>query len=164
MDLPGRKLYAQVWRVSVGRVNVFLLDSDIDLNSPMDRSLTSRLYGGDQETRIQQEILLGIGGARALEAMGFKPAVYHMNEGHSAFLGLELLRKLIQEKGLSFSEAKEVAASCLVFTTHTPVPAGNDVFPAHMIDKCFDAFRDSMGVDRDTFAPGIKGTEHIDFN
>lgn len=165
VDLPGRKLYAQVWRVSVGRVNVFLLDSDIDLNSPMDRSLTSRLYGGDQETRIQQEILLGIGGARALEAMGFKPAVYHMNEGHSAFLGLELLRKLIQEKGLSFSEAKEVAASCLVFTTHTPVPAGNDVFPAHMIDKYFDAFRDTIGVDRDTFLRlGAKGTEHIDFN
>jgi starch phosphorylase len=135
VELQGRRVYAKVWKVAVGRVNLLLMDTDTEQNSPSDRLLTARLYGGDQETRIQQEILLGIGGVRLLNELGINASVYHMNEGHSSFLGLELIRRLVQEKGLTFSAAREVASSQLVFTTHTPVPAGNDVFPLQMMDK-----------------------------
>ncbi len=165
VDLPGRKLYAQVWKVQIGRVTLYLMDADLHINSSADRSITSRLYGGDQETRIQQEILLGIGGLRVLDILGIKPDIYHMNEGHSAFIGLELLRKLVSENSLSFEEAMEVSLSSLVFTTHTPVPAGSDVFPFHMMDKYFDGFWNGMGTNRDTFMKlGSKDSGSHEFN
>lgn len=164
-ELPGRITYAQVWKVQVGRVNLYLMDTDIPQNSPHDRWLTARLYGGDQETRIQQEIFLGIGGIRVLDALGIKPAVYHMNEGHSSFLGLELIRKLILEKNLTFQQAKEAISSSAVFTTHTPVPAGNDVFPLTMIDKYFSNFWNQLGINRHEFLDlGLKVSDHNNFN
>jgi len=165
VELPGRVVYARVWQVQIGRVNLYLMDTDIEQNSPHDRTLTARLYGGNQETRIQQEIFLGIGGARVLDALNIKATVYHMNEGHSAFLGLELIRKLVQEKKLSFKHAKEVVASSLIFTTHTPVPAGNDVFPLEMIDRYFGNYWPSLGINRHEFLDlGLKIGDHQNFN
>jgi len=165
VELPGRMLFLKVWKVSVGRINLYLLDSDVDENSASDRSLTGILYGGDQETRIQQEIILGIGGYRALKALGINPDVYHMNEGHSAFLGLELIKSFMREKGFTFREAREAVASCLVFTTHTSVPAGNDVFPYAMIDKYFHNYWDSLGISRHEFLDlGAKPGDHYNFN
>ncbi|MFN8567689.1 MAG: hypothetical protein U0Z44_09250 [Kouleothrix sp.] len=121
VELPGRTIYAKVYRIQVGRNPLFLMDTDIHPNSPQDRELSARLYGGDQEMRVAQEIVLGIGGVRALRQMGINPSAWHMNEGHSAFLVLELARELVQ-KGTPFAEAfKQVQASA-VFTTHTPVP------------------------------------------
>jgi len=118
--------------VNVGRVSLFLMDTSVPTNRAEDREITARLYGGDQEMRVRQEVLLGIGGMRALWAMGIKPTVCHMNEGHSAFLSLERIRVMMQEEKLSFAEAREMVASSNVFTTHTPVPAGNDAFhPGH---------------------------------
>ncbi|RCX17944.1 maltodextrin phosphorylase [Anaerobacterium chartisolvens] len=165
VELPGRLIYVKVWEVKVGRISLFLMDSDVEQNSSSDRMLTARLYGGDQETRIQQEIILGIGGFRALQALGVTPRIYHMNEGHSSFLGLEIIRRLVQEKGLSFNEAKELALSSLVFTTHTPVPAGNDVFPLHMIDKYFGNYWGSLGISRHEFLDlGMKINDNHNFN
>ena len=127
---PGQTVYAQVWRVAVGRVALYLLDTNIPANiRDEDRDLTDQLYGGDLEYRIRQEILLGIGGYRALEALNLHPTVYHMNEGHSAFLSLELVRNLMESHTLSFAEARELASAALDFTTHTPVAAGHDYFP-----------------------------------
>lgn len=151
IDFPGRTLFAKVWEVKVGRISIYMLDTKVDANNPDDRDLTARLYGGDQEMRISQEIILGIGGIKALDALGIKPTIYHMNEGHSSFLGLELIRRLIQEKGLSFKAAKEVVSACTVFTTHTPVPAGNDVFPLNLIDKYFSNYWPSLGINRHEF-------------
>ena len=165
VELPGRVVYARVWQVRVGRVSIFLMDTDTEQNSPSDRMLTARLYGGDQETRIQQEIFLGIGGVRVLEALGVKAAVYHMNEGHSAFIGLELIRKLVQEKNLPFRVAREVVSSSVVFTTHTPVPAGNDVFPIWMIDKYFSNFWGQLGISRHEFLDlGLNINDSQNFN
>lgn len=165
IELPGRVVHAQIWRVSIGRVSLYLMDTDVEQNGPLDRSLTARLYGGDQETRIQQEIFLGIGGIKVLDALGINPTVYHMNEGHSAFLGLELIRKLIQYKGLSFRAAKEAASASVIFTTHTPVPAGNDVFPLHMIDKYFSNFWGLLGISRHEFLDlGLKVNDTNNFN
>jgi len=165
VELPGRIVYAKVWQVKIGRISLYLMDTDAEQNSPYDRSLTSRLYGGDQETRIQQEIFLGIGGYRVLETLGIKPHVYHMNEGHSAFLGLEIIRRLMQDGNIPFKVAKEIAASSLIFTTHTPVPAGNDVFPLHMIDKYFSNFWDMLGISRHEFLDlGLKVTDSQNFN
>ncbi|MDD4494440.1 MAG: alpha-glucan family phosphorylase [Eubacteriales bacterium] len=165
VDFPGRKLYAKIWRISVGRISLYLMDTDVDLNEPADRSLTARLYGGDQETRIQQEILLGIGGSRLIDALGVKPSVYHMNEGHSSFLGLELMRKLVQEKGLSLNEAMEAVKSLLVFTTHTPVPAGNDIFPASMVEHYFSGFWDGLNILKDQFIGlGLRDSDNCNFN
>ena len=127
VELPGRIVYARIWRIAIGRISLYLMDTDVPENNQFDRALTERLYGGDRETRIQQEILLGIGGIRTLEALGIRGTVFHMNEGHSAFLGLELARKMIVEKNMPFAEAREMVISSSVFTTHTPVPAGNDV-------------------------------------
>ncbi|MGE5329636.1 MAG: alpha-glucan family phosphorylase [Deltaproteobacteria bacterium] len=151
VSLPGRTVFAKVWQVKVGRISIYMLDTNLDINNPDDRQLTARLYGGDQEMRISQEILLGIGGIRTLDALGIKPTVYHMNEGHSSFLGLELIRKLVQGKGLTFKVAKEVVSACTVFTTHTPVPAGNDVFPVNLIDKYFSNYWGSLGISRNEF-------------
>jgi starch phosphorylase len=140
VELPGRAVVAQVWRAQVGRVPLYLLDTNIPANSPEDRDITDQLYGGDLEMRIKQEILLGIGGCRALEALGIHPMVYHMNEGHSAFLSLERASQLMQSHGLSFAEAREAAAAGLVFTTHTPVPAGHDRFPAEMMERYLGSY------------------------
>ncbi|HEX9060240.1 MAG TPA: alpha-glucan family phosphorylase [Clostridia bacterium] len=165
VELPGRVVYAKVWEVRVGRVSIYFMDTDVDYNAPSDRGLTARLYGGDQETRIQQEIFLGIGGIRVLDALGIKATIYHMNEGHSSFMGLELIRKLVQEKGLSFRAAKETVTLSSIFTTHTPVPAGNDVFPLHLIDKYFSNYWGSLGINRHEFLDlGLKIGDHQNFN
>jgi starch phosphorylase len=149
---PQGPVTAQVWRVQVGRVPLFLLDTNLDQNKrPEDRDITDQLYGGDVEMRIRQEIMLGIGGLRALDALGRRPTVCHMNEGHSAFLALERIRILVQEQGLSFAEAREVAKAGNVFTTHTPVPAGIDVFSPELMDKYFGDFYRSLGLSRDDF-------------
>ncbi|MEP0886554.1 alpha-glucan family phosphorylase, partial [Trichocoleus sp. ST-U3] len=129
VDYPGRTVYARIWRVQVGTVPLYLLDTNIEPNNPYDHDITDHLYGGDLDMRIHQEMMLGIGGVRALQALGIKPTVYHLNEGHSAFLILERIRKLIQDEGLSFAEAKQVAQATQLFTTHTPVSAGFDLFP-----------------------------------
>lgn len=165
ITFAGRTVYAQVWKVQIGRINLYLMDTDVPQNSPSDRALTARLYGGDQETRIQQEIFLGIGGIRVLDALGINATVYHMNEGHSAFMGLELIRKLINEKNINFNEAKKVVENSSIFTTHTPVPAGNDVFPLYMMDKYFGDFWGQLGLSRHDFLElGLKKPEDQNFN
>ncbi len=151
VDMPGRRVYAKVWRIQVGRIPLFLMDTDVDPNQPSDRDLSARLYGGDHELRISQEIVLGIGGVRAVRELGLEPSVWHMNEGHSAFLGLERVRELVQSFGLSFNEAREAVAASGVFTTHTPVPAGNDVFSFDLVDKYFNQFWPQLALSRDEF-------------
>jgi starch phosphorylase len=151
VDYPGRKVTAQVWRAQVGRVPLFLLDTNIPANSRPDQDITDELYGGDLEMRIQQEIMLGIGGIRALEALGIRPTICHMNEGHSAFLALERIRILMKEQGLSFAQAKGVASAGNVFTTHTPVPAGIDRFPPQLMDKYFSDYYSPLGLSREEF-------------
>ncbi len=150
VDLPGRTVYARVWCIQVGRVNLYLLDTDVPENAPGDRELAARLYGGDQEMRIAQEFVLGIGGVRALRALGIHPTVWHMNEGHCAFLVLERMRELVAQ-GLSFAAAREAVAANTVFTTHTPVPAGNDAFNFELMDRYFGHFWPQLGIDRETF-------------
>lgn len=150
VELPGRKVYARLWTIQVGRVSLYLLDSNVEQNAPADRTLTARLYTSDPELRISQEILLGIGGVRALNMLGIQPTIWHMNEGHSAFLGLERAREMIQQ-GLSFEDAKSKIAGTNIFTTHTPVPAGNDEFPLWLIDKYFPNMWQQMGLTRDQF-------------
>lgn len=147
-----RKVYLKVWQINVGRIKLYLLDSDVDENTPEDREVTLRLYGGDQEMRIKQEIILGMGGTNLLtRALGLNPTVYHMNEGHSAFLILELIKNIIKEKKVSFEVAKDIASSKTVFTTHTPVPAGNDIFPIGLVEKYFKEFWPRLGLDREEF-------------
>ncbi|MFP4466213.1 MAG: alpha-glucan family phosphorylase [Candidatus Goldiibacteriota bacterium] len=135
LHMPHRTVKYQIWKVQVGRIELYLLDTNLPGNSPADKEITSKLYGGDLEMRIKQEFLLGIGGMLALKALDLNPTVTHMNEGHSAFLALERVRLLILEKGLTFDEALEVVAASSVFTTHTPVPAGNDRFPKELMEK-----------------------------
>jgi starch phosphorylase len=151
VDLPGRTVYAKVWKIQVGRIPLYLMDTDVAPNAPNDRVLAAHLYGGDHEMRISQEIVLGIGGVRALRAIGLKPALWHMNEGHAAFLGLERIRELVAEEGLSFAEAREAVAANAVFTTHTPVPAGNDAFGLDLIDRFFSGYWGQLGLSRDQF-------------
>ncbi len=146
VNFPGRRVYAQIWRAQVGRVPVVFLDTNLDDNHPDDRNITSELYGGDREHRLKQEILLGIGGCRALRAIGVMPTVFHMNEGHSAFLGLERTRQLMQEQHLSFGEAAAVSAKSTVFTTHTPVPAGIDEFSPILMGKYFGDYYADLGI------------------
>lgn len=150
VELPGRTIYAKVYKFQVGRNQLLLMDTDIHPNSPQDRELSARLYGGDQEMRISQELVLGVGGVRALRRLGYKPTVWHMNEGHSAFLVLELCRELVAQ-GYSFEEAMEQVKAHCVFTTHTPVPAGNDAFPLPMIEKFFWSFWPQLNLTRDEF-------------
>ncbi len=150
LSLAGREVHARLWRVQVGRVALFLMDSNIEENQPADRSLTARLYTSDHEQRISQEILLGIGGVRALRALGYNPAVWHLNEGHSAFLTLERARELTAG-GLTFDEAWERVRATTVFTTHTPVPAGHDRFHPDLIEKYFSNYWPQLGLDRDRF-------------
>lgn len=146
VKFPGRWVYAQIWKVQVGRIPLYLLDTNLPQNNDADRYIAGNLYGGDTETRIQQEIVLGIGGIHALAAMGIHPDVCHMNEGHSAFLGLERVRRLITEQGLSFDNATEASAAGNVFTTHTPVPAGFDLFSADLMYKYLSEFAGELGI------------------
>ncbi|HPZ08554.1 MAG TPA: alpha-glucan family phosphorylase [Candidatus Eremiobacteraeota bacterium] len=150
--LPGRVLKAQIWKVQVGRVPLYLMDSNIPQNqNKWDRDITGQLYGGGTEMRICQEILLGIGGVRVLQALGIKPDVFHINEGHSAFLCLERMRMLIEEKGLTFLEAYEATMVSNIFTTHTPVPAGIDIFSLELMDKYFGNYYSRLKISRDDF-------------
>ena len=149
VELPGRLVQAKVWEVRVGHVRLILLDTWLPENSAFDREITHRLYGGDKTTRIEQEILLGVGGARALEKLGLKPTVWHVNEGHAAFLILERIRGLVGE-GLPFAAALETVAAGTVFTTHTPVPAGHDNFSEEMIRHYFSAWCQELGLDAAT--------------
>jgi glycogen phosphorylase len=152
VPLPGRELYAHVWQVQVGRVPLYLLDTNIPANPRAeDRDLADRLYGGDRRTRIRQEILMGIGGIRALEALGLRPDVCHMNEGHSAFLLLERIRILMREHNLSFEQARIITAISMVFTIHTPVPAGLERFGFDLIDEHFTDYMREVGISRDEF-------------
>ena len=152
VKFPQRRLYLKVWQINVGRIKLYLLDSDIEKNNPEDRDVTLRLYGGDQEMRIRQEIVLGMGGTNLLtRALGLNPTIYHMNEGHSAFLILELIKNIIRDKQVSFDVARDIASSKTVFTTHTPVPAGNDIFPLDLVDKYFKDFWPRLGLDREEF-------------
>jgi starch phosphorylase len=144
--------------MEVGRVHLFLLDTDIDENSPTDRQLTARLYSSDLEVRISQEILLGMGGVRALTLLGYNPDVWHMNEGHSAFLALERIRELMKT-GLTFEQAADKVRTGDIFTTHTPVPAGNDMFPLWLIDKYFSQVWTELGISRDQFIELGKQTQ-----
>ena len=150
VTMQGREVQLRAWHLAVGTVPVYLLDTDVPENSPEDRGLFSRLYGGDQRTRIAQEILLGIGGVRLLRALGIAPTSWHMNEGHSAFMPLERCRELV-EAGLPFSEAREVVAAGTVFTVHTPVAAGNDTFPFDLINQFFSGFWGSLGLSQSEF-------------
>ncbi|MCB9457267.1 MAG: alpha-glucan family phosphorylase [Anaerolineaceae bacterium] len=152
VPMPGRELYALIWKVQVGRIPLFLLDSNTALNTrEEDRNLTDRLYGGDRRTRIRQEILMGIGGIRALEALGLRPSICHMNEGHSAFLGLERIRQVMEEHKLSFDQARKITSASHIFTTHTPVPAGLERFGFDLIDEHFTNYYKSLGLNRDQF-------------
>ena len=151
VDLPDGKLYAHIWRLQVGRVPLYLLDTNLQKNPPHFRKLTAQLYGGDTDMRIRQEILLGIGGIRALRALNISFTICHMNEGHSAFLALERIRIHREEHSLSFAAAREAVRSATVFTTHTPVPAGNDRFPEEHITPYFKDFYQQLGLTHDEF-------------
>ena len=168
LAFSGRKTYFQIWKIQVGRIVLYLLDTNVAENNEEDKNITRTLYGGNIETRIRQEILLGIGGIRALHALGIKPRVCHMNEGHSAFLALERIRYLIKDQGLSFRQAKDIGFYSNIFTTHTPVPAGIDVFPNELVEKYFgDYYKRELGISgKEFFALGtiIHDREPINFN
>jgi starch phosphorylase len=151
VEYPGRNVTAQVWEVNVGRILLYLLDTNVDQNNPEDKTITDQLYGGDNEMRIKQEVMLGIGGVRALKALNIDISVFHMNEGHAAFLALERIRIAMNENGLSFDEAAEFVANSNVFTTHTPVPAGNDRFSPELVNKYFSHYYKKLGIDAERF-------------
>ncbi|MBN1798713.1 MAG: alpha-glucan family phosphorylase [Spirochaetales bacterium] len=146
VEFPGRKVHARVWEIKVGRVSIYLFDTDIQENSAADRAITAKLYGGGKQVRIEQEILLGIGGIRLLDKLNIKPLVYHLNEGHSAFLIIERLINLISSYNLNLQAAKEVIKASTVFTTHTPVAAGNEVFDAHLVENYLKNYVESHGI------------------
>lgn len=148
---PGRIVNAQVWRIQVGKVALYMLDTNISQNSAADRRITGELYGGDMEMRMQQEIMLGIGGVLALHTLDIHPQVYHMNEGHSAFLALERVRRSMVKHGLNFAEAREATQAGNIFTTHTPVPEGIDVFPPSMMERYFGQYFPHLGLDQQQF-------------
>ena len=149
--LPGRVMSARIWKVAVGRTDLYLLDTDFEGNRPEDRQVTHQLYGGDWENRLKQELLLGIGGVRTLRALGLNPTIYHYNEGHAAFAGLERLREYMQEQHLGFDEAMELVRASGLFTTHTPVPAGHDAFDNAMMGNFLGYYPGSIGIDWRTF-------------
>jgi starch phosphorylase len=160
VPMPGRELYAYIWKVQVGRIPLFLLDTNIAANKQEeDRNLTDRLYGGDRRTRIRQEILVGIGGIRALDALKMRPRICHMNEGHAAFLALERARQFMAENDVTFWQAKEITATCNIFTTHTPVPAGLERFGFDLIDEHFTNYYRELGLNRNEFID--LGREHM---
>ncbi len=146
VEYPGRVVYARVWRVQVGTVPLYLLDTNIEPNNQYDQDICDRLYGGDIDMRIHQEVMLGIGGIRMLRALRLTPTAYHMNEGHSAFMALERMRVLVEEQGLTFAEALQVAQASQMFTTHTPVPAGIDLFPPEKVLHYLGRYRDRFGL------------------
>lgn len=149
--LPGRNLYAKVWKLDVGRIPLYLLDADIEENSEADRFITHQLYGGDWDNRFKQELLLGVGGIRMLNAIGMKPQVYHCNEGHAAFIGIERLRLLVQEKNFPFDQALEIVRATQLFTTHTPVPAGHDAFSEDVLRAYIPHYADRLNISWNTF-------------
>src|SRR3981081_1996524 len=151
VDTISGCLRAKVWRVEVGRRDLFLLDSNLEGNAPGDRELTSTLYGGDRRNRIRQELLLGVGGLRALRAMGITPSVLHLNEGHSAFAVLEAIRLRMEEEGVSFDNAVSRVSREVVFTTHTPVPAGHDRFDAGLLEEHLGLLREELGLSQESF-------------
>ena len=162
IDIPleNKTLYLKLWQINVGRIKLYLMDSDIEQNEEEFKNITLRLYGGDKETRIRQEIVLGMAGVKALKVLGYNPSVYHMNEGHSSFLTLELIKNIMEEKQISFEMAKEIATVKTVFTTHTPVPAGNDIFDLWLIEKYFNGFWDKLGITKEEFLKlGMPGNE-----
>ena len=148
---PQTNVKARIWKIQIGRVPLYMLDTNISDNRPDDRMITSTLYGGDREMRIRQEIMLGIGGMKALNALGITPAVCHMNEGHAAFMAIERIRLLMEKEKASFKEAIEACRSGSVFTIHTPVKAGNDEFPPQMMTKYFDDYYPQLGLDEKSF-------------
>ena len=147
VEMAGKTVAAQIWEVSVGRSSLFLLDTNIEENAPEERAITAALYGGDAETRIRQEILLGVGGIRALRVLGVDVAVTHMNEGHSAFLALERIREIMTERSFSFAEAAQAIWPTNIFTTHTPVPAGNERFGIDLMEKYFRGWAQQLGLE-----------------
>ncbi|MBR3499806.1 MAG: alpha-glucan family phosphorylase [Bacteroidales bacterium] len=151
MSFPGRQLSARIWKVAVGRTDLYLLDTDFEANSPEDRSITHQLYGGDWENRLKQEILLGIGGVRALRALGLNPTVYHYNEGHAAFAGLERLREFMQDGHHAYGEAMELCRASSLYTTHTPVPAGHDAFTEDLLGMYLGHYPRRFGLDWSQF-------------
>ena len=150
-DFPERKVYAQIWKIKVGRIDLFLLDTNVPQNAIEDRAITGELYGGDREMRIQQEIVLGIGGIRALDLLGINPNVFHMNEGHSAFLALERIRNTMAQHNLNFNEALELTRAGNIFTTHTPVAAGIDRFSLDLMEKYFDNYFPQLKITKEKF-------------
>ena len=150
VPLGDRTVLVAVWRVRLGRVKLYLLDTDLEENAPWDRELSARLYGGDRETRVQQEIILGIGGVRALRALGSNPAVYHLNEGHAGFVVLQRIREFV-DQGMRFDAALEEVRRTTVFTTHTPVPAGHDAFHFQLVEKHLAGAWGSLGAHRARF-------------
>lgn len=161
--LPGRNLNARIWKTQVGRVPLFLLDADIEENKPMDRTVTHRLYGGDHENRFKQELLLGIGGVRALREMGIHTDLYHLNEGHAAFTGFERLREYIQDHNMTYPEAREVVRSTSLFTTHTPVPAGHDKFDENMMRTYLSHYPERLTISWDRMM-NLGRENHNDLN
>ncbi|MGC9358032.1 MAG: alpha-glucan family phosphorylase, partial [Anaerolineae bacterium] len=160
VDVGDRQIHLQVWEVLVGRAHLYLMDANVEENAPWDRELTARLYGGDREMRIQQEILLGIGGVHIVRALGLKPRIWHINEGHSAFMLLERLCEYVQAD-MAFDDAVKQVRAETVFTTHTPVPAGHDVFNFNMMEKYFHNFWPKLGIGRDDFlALGSYESQH----
>ena len=160
IELGERILHLKLWQINVGRVKLYLMDSDIEQNDEDLRNITLRLYGGDKEMRIRQEIVLGMAGVQVLQKLGLKPTLYHMNEGHSSFLTLQLIYNIMQEKQVSFEIAKEMATVETVFTTHTPVPAGNDIFDITLVEQYFNKFWSKLGISREEFLKlGMKENE-----
>jgi len=151
IQLPGRFVYASIWKINIGRVSLYLLDTDIDKNKEADRTLSHKLYGGDNEHRLKQEILLGIGGIRALKALNIEPNIYHCNEGHAAFVSLERLSNLVKDNVLNFDEALEYVKSSSLFTTHTPVPAGHDSFNEDLMRTYFRIIPKKLNIRWETF-------------
>jgi starch phosphorylase len=145
------QVYAQIWRVQVGRVPLYLLDANIEQNDPKDREVTAQLYGGDQSMRIRQEILLGIGGIKALDTIGMAPIICHVNEGHAAFLSLERTKILMERESLTWPVAYEAVKASTIFTTHTPVPAGHDIFPVELVDRYLKGYYTALGLDQSVF-------------
>lgn len=151
IELHSRTIWVQVWKAQVGRVPLYLMDTDLTRNTPQDRQLTYRLYSPDPDTRIAQEIVLGIGGVRALRALNIDPKVWHMNEGHPAFSTLERVRELVTQNKMTFAEAQKIVKRATVFTTHTPVPAGNDQFPIWQVERQLTGYWNDVGLSRDEF-------------
>ncbi|MFA6063782.1 MAG: alpha-glucan family phosphorylase [Gallionella sp.] len=164
VELPGRKVHIKIWQARVGHIVLYLMDTDLESNSAHDRDITHRLYGGDTEMRIQQEIVLGIGGARALQVLGIRPTVWHINEGHAAFMMLERTRQKMNGEGFDFASSLESVAANTVFTTHTPVPAGHDHFHVGMMQHYFEHYYPQLNLSYDQFMALGKTAGGQDFN